>query len=468
MPKRHPLFIAVSSALILNGLNVSSQQQRHTLTYAPGKTITLSLPAGFDIDIVAHGLPRVRFFAKAPDGRIFVTAMHSIADNRLGSIIILDGWDDKSRSFTHISHYLHHLHNPNSIAFWTDPKTAQSWLYVALTDKLVRYAYHSGDLAPTAAPQTLIRFPNYGLNYKYGGWHLTRTIAIGPAGGAERVFVSVGSSCNYCQEREVARASIISMDMDGANAKVIAHGIRNAVDLHFLPDMDRGRLFATNMGADHLGDQLPDDTFFEIDPSPAHTANYGWPACFFASGKATHDETALPSIDDPAIRSHLDAPSTAADDSVYGQQQSVAKAGTNLGAGGGHAITADPNRALGQPAAPLKTCETVPPAYAWFAAHSSPLGFAEFTAADPKLGAGFLVALHGAGHPHIGTGYRIVRIAADRKPRDFITGFLTSERGKPVVHGRPCGIFRVDTDSFLITDDYLGLIYFVHPTGPAK
>jgi hypothetical protein len=54
---------------------------------------------------------------------------------------------------------------------------------------------------------------------------------------------------------------------------------------------------------------------------------------------------------------------------------------------------------------------------------------------------------------------------SDRKPRDFITGFLTKENGKAVVHGRPCGILRMGLDSFLLTDDYLGLVYFIHPRG---
>ena len=76
----------------------------------------------------------------------------------------------------------------------------------------------------------------------------------------------------------------------------------------------------------------------------------------------------------------------------------------------------------------------------------------------------FLVALHGASHPHIGTGYRVVKFSpADRTPHDFITGFLTYANGKPTVHGRPCGILRVAPDSFLLTDDYLGLVYFIHP-----
>jgi glucose/arabinose dehydrogenase len=94
------------------------------------------------------------------------------------------------------------------------------------------------------------------------------------------------------------------------------------------------------------------------------------------------------------------------------------------------------------------------------------LGFAYFPQTDSALHDSFLVALHGASRPHIGTGYRVVRFTpSDRKPRDFITGFLTKGNGKAVVHGRPCGILRMGPDSFLLTDDYLGLVYFIHPRG---
>jgi glucose/arabinose dehydrogenase len=453
--------IFLSSAIVAAW---GQQQQKHTLTYAPGKSITLSLPAEFDINVSAKGIRRARFFAQSPDGRVFVTAMHDLADNRLGSVLILDGWDEKTHTFARTIKYLDHLHNPNSVAFWTDEKTGESWLYVALTDKLVRYAYHAGDVAPSGPPQTLIRFPDYGLNYKYGGWHLTRTIAVGKVGNASRIFVSIGSSCNYCQEREAARASIVSMDPDGGNAKIIAQGLRNAVDLRWVPEVNGGSLIATNMGADHLGDKLPDDTMFRIDAGAEHAVNYGWPKCYFAEGKATFDTTPLPSMEDPGFRAHLDAPERSRDGSVYGKQTCVAEAGTNLAAGGGHAAGADQNAALGKPPAPLESCEAVPAAYAWFAAHSSPLGLAYFPETDAKLGSSFLVALHGAGHPRIGSGYRVVRLAgAERKPEDFITGFMTTVNGRPVVHGRPCGLLRVGPDSFLLTDDYLGLVYFVHP-----
>jgi glucose/arabinose dehydrogenase len=440
-------------------------QSAHTLTYGEGKSITLSLPDGFDINIAASGLRRVRFFAQAPDGRIFVTGMYDLADNTRGSVFILDGWNEQSHTFTRITHYLDHLRNPNNLAFWTDPATRQSWLYLPLTDKLLRYKYNAGDNAPSSPPETLIRFPDYGLNYKYGGWHLTRTVAISQVRGAARVFVSAGSSCNYCQEREVLRAAIVSLDPDGGHPSLVAQGMRNAVDLHIISALD-GALFATNMGDDHLGDKLPQDTFFRIDTATTSPLNYGWPSCYFDHGKPVHDNTPLPPLNDPSAVAPIPHSSAArhANDSIYGKQTGVAAAGTNLAAGGGHAFAPDPNAALGSAPPPLKSCEHVPAAYTTFAAHSSPLGFAYFGNADSLLYESFLVALHGASHPHIGTGYRVVKFSgADRAPHDFISGFLTDAHGRPTVHGRPCGIWRVGPDSFLLTDDYLGLVYFIHP-----
>lgn len=458
-----PAFLRSCAALVFAGAAtlLCNAQQRHMLVYAPGKSITLALPDPLDINIAATGLRRVRFFAKAPDGRIFATSMYDLADNTRGSVFILDGWNEKTHTFSRITHYLDHLRNPNNLAFWTDPANGQSWLYLPLTDRLVRYKYNAGDSEPSSTPETLIRFPDYGLNYKYGGWHLTRTVAIARVGNGTRVFVSIGSSCNYCQEDEVARASVVSMDPDGRHQKMEAQGLRNAVDLHQVAEIDGGAIFATNMGDDHLGDKLPDDTFFQLDLSRNAPPNYGWPTCYFANGKPVLDTTPLPTLNDARAAGKA---ASKPQDSVYGEQKSVAAAGTNLAAGGGRKRSPDPNADLGPAPAALKSCGQVPTAYTSFAAHSSPLGFAYFSKENSVLSDSFLVALHGASHPGIGTGYRVVRFTpSDRRPRDFITGFLTHENGKAVVHGRPCGILRVGKDSFLLSDDYLGIIYFIHP-----
>jgi glucose/arabinose dehydrogenase len=457
---RFALFCAAASS-------ASGAQTSHTLAYGAGKSISLSLPDSFDISVAASGLRRVRFFAQAPDGRIFVTGMHDLSDNRLGSVFILDGWDSKTQRFAHVIHYLGHLRNPNNLAFWTDPATNQTWLYLPLTDKLVRYRYNAGDNAPSSGPETLMHFPDYGLSYKYGGWHLTRTVAVAQVHGATRVLIAAGSSCNYCQEREVLRAAVISIDPDGKNPSLVAQGMRNAVDMHSIAALN-GSVFATNMGDDHLGDQLPEDTFFQLNLTANAAPNYGWPTCYFAHGKPVHDTTALPKLDEAGAIASTPTTEDDVNDSVYGKQSGVAAAGVNLTAGGGH-VGADPNAALGNAPAPLGGCEKVPPAYTTFAAHSSPLGFEYFGDDDLGLKDSFLVALHGASRPHIGTGYRVARFSAnDRAPHDFITGFLTVINGKPVVHGRPCGILRTGPDSFLLTDDYLGLVYSIHPkTKPA-
>jgi len=398
----------------------------HPVHLANGKSLSLNMPEEFTVDIAAQGMRRVRFMAWSPDNRIFATDMHDLGDNSEGKVYILEGWDAKSGKFAHVATYLDHLRNPNNIAFYAEPakdgKPGQSWLYLPLTDKLVRYKYNAGDEAPTGEPEVLAHYPDYGLNYKYGGWHLTRTIVFANLHGKTRLYVTVGSSCNVCREKEEIRATLSVMDPDGSHQEILARGLRNAVAMELVPSIDDGALFATNMGADHLGNEAPEDTFFELD-SNAHPvpvgSNYGWPTCYFEGGVAHAD--ALVSAPKPTDRIFPKPPAG--------------------------------------PAPPHFDCAKIPAVFTTFAAHSSPLGLEYFDSGNKDLANSFLVALHGASHAEIGTGYRVVRFnAADHKPQDFITGFLVN--GK--VLGRPCGILRIAVDGFLLTDDLDGVIYYVH------
>ncbi len=427
------LFVAIGLQAAALSVPLPGQDlTAHSIHLADGRTLALNLPVSFTINVAAQGLRRVRFFAESPDHRIFVTDMYNRADNSLGRIYILDGWDESTHTFARIIPYLDHLRNPNNLAFYTEPARgtgpAQSWIYVPLTDRLLRYRYSPGDNAPTGAPEVLARYPDYGLNYKYGGWHLTRTVAFATLHGETKLFVSVGSSCDACREKEPVRASLSLMDPDGSHDQIIAQGLRNAVGLRFFPSLDSGALFATNMGADHLGDAEPEDTFFELDsnthPGPLPPADYGWPTCYFTGG-TPHPDTLISA---PEPTDHIFPPPPAG------------------------------------PPPPQIDCSRVPAAYTTFAAHSSPLGLEYFDAANPILKDSFLVALHGAGHPRVGTGYRIVRFTpASPKPQDFLTGFLITQAGKPVVKGRPCGLLRTGPDTFLLTDDLDGVIYSIHP-----
>ncbi|HXM91314.1 MAG TPA: glucose/sorbosone dehydrogenase [Candidatus Dormibacteraeota bacterium] len=372
----------------------------HVVCLKGKSPFSLMLPADFTITPAAEGLKRVRFMARSPDGRIFVAAMHDLSDNSEGAVYILDGFDEDEGKFARVVPYLTNLRNPNSIAFYEDAQE-QDWFYVALTDRLVRYKFTRGEERPTSHPEVLATYPAYGLSYKYGGWHLTRTITFGQ-GSSNLLYVTVGSSCNACDEKEEIRATLSVMDADGKNQHIIAKGLRNAVGMRFVS----GVLFLTNMGADHLGDDEPDDPMFSVNPAALQKGDldYGWPHCYYSGGNAK----------------------------------------------------VDPRFPLG----PSRTdCQAAPDAFAFFGAHSSPLGLAYFgvDSTAPLLKAQFLVALHGASKKKLDRGYRVVRVAGHGQVQDLITGFL--DHG--VVRGRPCDIFKLSEESFLLSDDSAGVIYYV-------
>ena len=338
------------------------------ISLADGRTFNLALPEGFRIAVAAEGLKRVRFMSLSPDGRVFVTDMHDLTDNRKGAVYVLDQFDHAHKKFLKVTPYLTKLRNPNSVAFHTD-EAGRDWLYLALTDRLVRYRYVSGADAPLGDPQVLATFPDYGLAYKYGGWHLTRTLTFGANG---KLYVSVGSSCNACVEKEDVRATVIEMNPDGSRRRLYASGLRNAVGLRWVG----GSLYATNMAADHLGKDKPADTMHALREG----VNYGWPYCYQSGAKLFADSEFNPR-------------------------------GRRLRCGG------------------------VPRALAAFDAHSSPLGLEHFGAGEPsELSNSFLVALHGSTTRSLGRGYRVVRVPeGGGAPADFIKGFLQAGKvyGRP-------------------------------------
>lgn len=370
----------------------------HKVSLKNGKTFNLNLPENYEIIPAAEGLKRVRFFAKSPDGRIFVTDMYNLTDNERGAVYILDDFDAETGKFGKVTPYMTGLKNPNSAQFYTDAN-GQDWFYLAETDKLTRRKFTKGETKPTdTRPQTLATFPDYGLSYKYGGWHLTRTIAFAPNG---KLYVSVGSSCNACDEKEKQRATILEMNVDGKNQRVFAKGLRNAVGVKWVAD----NLFATNQGSDHLGLNKPDETFYAVK----NGADYGWASCYQSNGRVYFDRT-------------------------------------------------KPNE-LKKPTNRLKSCAKVPKSYAYFPAHSSAMGFDYFDSdfSDAALKDSFLVSLHGSTDKDLAKGYRIVITRKGAKLQDFISGFL---QGK-TVHGRPCDIMKLDENSFLFTDDHSGIVYLV-------
>ena len=74
----------------------------HRIALKDGRRFTLNLPADFEIIPAAEGLKRVRFFARSPDGRIFVTDMYNLTDNKRGAVYILDEWNAENGKFAWI------------------------------------------------------------------------------------------------------------------------------------------------------------------------------------------------------------------------------------------------------------------------------------------------------------------------------------------------------------------------------
>ncbi len=338
----------------------------HSITLKNGKNFYLNLPENYEIISAAEGLKRIRFFAKAPDGRMFITDMHDLTDNTKGSVYILDEWNAETGKFGKVIPYMMGLKNPNSIQFYTDA-LGQDWLYMAETHQLTRRKFTQGEVKPKSKFEVLVNFPDYGLSYKYGGWHLTRTVAVG---GNGKIYVSVGSSCNACVEKENIRASVLEMNPDGSEQRIYAKGLRNAVGLKWIGKF----LFATNQGSDHLGNKKPDETFYALK----RNADYGWPSCYSSNGKILLD----PKFKRASGCKNIPSP---------------------------YAYFPSHSSALG---------------FEYFDEPST----------DNTMKNSFLVALHGSTDEKIGHGYKIAIMRKGQKLETFVDGFLVGKtvNGRPV------------------------------------
>jgi glucose/arabinose dehydrogenase len=102
--------------------------------------------------------------------------------------------------------------------------------------------------------------------------HLTTSLAA----VGDKLYVSIGSSCNACAEVDPTRATIQVMDTGDAGMTPRAIHFRNAIALALNPAT--GTLWAGGAGQDSLPLNHP---FEFIDPLTLHpgVADYGWPGC---------------------------------------------------------------------------------------------------------------------------------------------------------------------------------------------
>jgi glucose/arabinose dehydrogenase len=95
-----------------------------------------------------------------------------------------------------------------------------------------------------------------------------------------------------------------------------------------------------------------------------------------------------------------------------------------------------------------------------FKAHSAPLGFAYFkNFSDASFNNSFLVALHGSTSVWRERGNAVVQIV-NGKYREVVTGFLQGKT-EDKRFGRPCDVMQWSANSFFITDDKNGVLYYL-------
>jgi glucose/arabinose dehydrogenase len=235
----------------------------------------IALPAGFGISVFADGLDNPRMMTLGPDGHIYV------AERGAGRILRLP---DANRDgiIDQIEIAAEGLNAPSSLAFYQDGS-----LYVGETTRVLRF--------PPLAGQQEFSQPEVVIADLPSGGHNTRTVLFNS--DYSSLFVSIGSSCNSCEEGDERRAAIMRYNPDGSAGRVYAKGLRNAVGMTFKPGSEE--LWATNNGRDFLGDDLPPETVYLVEAGK----DYGWPSCH--SGRIIDPDmgspTACQGVEEPMV-----------------------------------------------------------------------------------------------------------------------------------------------------------------------
>ena len=372
-------------------------------------SLTPQVPDGFKIELFADGLNGPRRMRVAPNGDIF------IAETRAGQIRVLRAADREPRAAVK-EIYASGLHEPFGIAFFPGGNDPQ-WIYIADTDRVVRFPYEAGDLKAGGKAEIVVG------NLPHGYGHSTRDIVFTKDG--KRMLISVGSQSNAGEGMgsapgglpawtgqhplgaswgaETGRAGVLAFDPDGTNPAQFATGIRNCVGLAIQPAT--GDPYCSTNERDGLGDNLVPDYVTRVREG----AFYGWPWFYIGDNQ------------DPRH------PGERAD---------------------------------------LRDKITVPDVLV--EAHSASLGltFYDGSAFPPDYRGDGFAAEHGSWNRSRRTGYKVIRIRLkDGVPtgeyEDFVTGFVVNDSD---VWGRPVGVAVAHDGALLVSEDGNGTIWWVtHP-----
>lgn len=350
----------------------------------------IALPPGFAINIFAQGLDAPRFISFGPDETLYV------ADRGSGRILRLPD-EDRDGIGDAIQVFAEGLISPHSLVYH------QGAWFIGVPTGVIRLQDTDGD--GTADSQTTLvdGLPTSG--------HSTRTVAFLDDG---RMLLSVGSSCNACEEEDPRRAAIIVYDgPEAGSEQLFATGLRNAVGLALHPDT--GEVWATNNGRDGMGDDLPPDNVYIVREGK----QYGWPVCH--SG-------------------HIVDPDLGSEGACDGVEAALAE--------------------LQAHSAPLGLVF-----YPQEFAESEASGSSPFPA---EYWGDLFIAYHGSWNRSVPTGYKVVRLPLNGSQpagpiEDFAAGWLDERDGS--ASGRPVGLAVGPDGSLFVSDDSGGIIYRIRYEG---
>ncbi|HKU91649.1 MAG TPA: YbhB/YbcL family Raf kinase inhibitor-like protein [Steroidobacteraceae bacterium] len=338
----------------------------------------LEVPSGFTVNVFARDLKNARILAVAPNGNVYVSRRDQ------GDVLLLtdtngDGKADGApRAVVHRS-------GAHGIAIH------DGTFYLVTVKELFSGPLNSDG---TIGPLKLLTgdLPD-------AGQHANRTLAFGPDG---MIYLSVGSTCNACNESNPENATLLRVTPDGKSRTIFASGLRNTIGFDWQPQT--GELWGFDHGIDFLGDdQQPEELNHLV-----RGKQYGWPHVFGKDG--------------------INPQSTPRGE-----------------------ITKEQWRAQSEPMVLGYTAHAAPMQLVFYRGGSFPR---EYT------GDAF-VTMRGSWNRKPASGYEIVRVRfRNGEPQGiepFLTGFLSD--GGQKHFARPVGLAVARDGSLLMADDGNGVIY---------
>jgi glucose/arabinose dehydrogenase len=144
-------------------------------------------------------------------------------------------------------------------------------LYVADTDRLLRFNYEPGATEIKSQPIKVVDLPGGTLNH-----HWTKNVIASKDGS--KLYVTVGSNSNVGEnglDKEEGRAAIWEVDRATGNHRIFASGIRNPNGLAWEPKS--GTLWTAVNERDEIGSDLVPDYITSVKDG----GFYGWPFSYY-------------------------------------------------------------------------------------------------------------------------------------------------------------------------------------------